>query len=64
MDTTYQKGAKEAERTKKIRFVIAEPIQRVAKRSHSAFCSSVLSLEGKDPVGKERSSQRVSEQFR
>ncbi|WMV08755.1 hypothetical protein MTR67_002140, partial [Solanum verrucosum] len=42
---------------------IAESIWRVAERTHFAFCSSVLSLEGKDQVGGKKNSRSIAEKF-
>uniref|UniRef100_M1DS92 Uncharacterized protein n=1 Tax=Solanum tuberosum TaxID=4113 RepID=M1DS92_SOLTU len=43
---------------------IAESTWRVAEESHFAFCSSVLSPEGKDQVGGKGSSRSITEKFR
>uniref|UniRef100_M1DJ77 Uncharacterized protein n=1 Tax=Solanum tuberosum TaxID=4113 RepID=M1DJ77_SOLTU len=51
MDTTSQKVTKKAEKNEENEGMrIAESTWQVAERSHFAFCSSVLSPEGKDQV--------------
>ncbi|WMV49855.1 hypothetical protein MTR67_043240 [Solanum verrucosum] len=55
MDTTSQKRNKKAEKNEENEGLrIAESTWRVTEGSHFAFCSSVLSPEGKDQVDGKR----------
>uniref|UniRef100_M1DIP2 Integrase core domain containing protein n=1 Tax=Solanum tuberosum TaxID=4113 RepID=M1DIP2_SOLTU len=54
MDTTSLKGTKRLKRRRNKGLRIAESTWQVAEGSYFAFCSSVLSPEGKDQVGGQR----------
>uniref|UniRef100_M0ZYM2 Uncharacterized protein n=1 Tax=Solanum tuberosum TaxID=4113 RepID=M0ZYM2_SOLTU len=54
MDTTSQKGTKRLKERRNEGLRIAESTWRVAEGSYFAFCSSVLTPEGKDQVGGKR----------
>ncbi|KAG5590976.1 hypothetical protein H5410_041490 [Solanum commersonii] len=43
---------------------ITESTWRITEGSHSAFCSSVLSLKERIKSAEQRSSQHIAEQFR